>query len=248
MSLIDVHLVVEESAERLAFRHALTRQAIYAQLLARERQALHGNVVKAIEDLFGGSTAPRTTWRTWRITPTRRAIGRGSATTRRAWVTERSACTRPRSPSNTSDAHSKRRARSANHHRDSSIAPAPRRTRCGASSNHAETDYRAALEAARGDGDRDAEWQGLLDLGFVWLARDYARAGIFFEQALALAEELGDASLIAAQPEPRGKLARQPGRAGARARASRNAHWPPFVSWATRLASPRRSTSSASRC
>ena len=36
-----------------------------------------------------------------------------------------------------------------------------------------------------------------MDLGFAWLARDYARAGTFFEQALALAEELGDARLIA---------------------------------------------------
>ena len=55
--LVGVHLLVEESAERLAFRHALTRQAIYAQLLARERQALHGSVVQAMEHLFGASTA-----------------------------------------------------------------------------------------------------------------------------------------------------------------------------------------------
>ena len=61
----------------------------------------------------------------------------------------------------------------------------------------AEADYGAALAAARAGGDRGAEWQGLLDLGFAWLARDYARAGTFFEQALTLAEELGDASLIA---------------------------------------------------
>ena len=57
--LVGVHLLVEESAERLAFRHALTRQAIYAQLLARERQALHGNVVQAMEHLFGASTVDR---------------------------------------------------------------------------------------------------------------------------------------------------------------------------------------------
>src|SRR6266516_2582211 len=40
--LIAAQLVVEESAEQFAFRHALTRQAVYAQLLARERNALHG--------------------------------------------------------------------------------------------------------------------------------------------------------------------------------------------------------------
>ena len=139
----------------------------------------------------------RTTWRTWRITPTRRAIGRGSVTTRRAWVSERSACTRPRSLSNTSDAHSKRRARSANPHRVSSIASAPRRTRCSASSIPPKLTIAPRSQAAAGDGDRDAEWQGLLDLGFVWLARDYARAGIFFEQSLALAEALGDVHKIA---------------------------------------------------
>jgi predicted ATPase len=55
--LVGVHLLVEESAERLAFRHALTRQAIYAQLLVRERQALHGTVLQAMEHLFGASSA-----------------------------------------------------------------------------------------------------------------------------------------------------------------------------------------------
>src|SRR6266702_3567891 len=37
---IAVQLVVEESAEQFAFRHALTRQAIAAELLARERRTL----------------------------------------------------------------------------------------------------------------------------------------------------------------------------------------------------------------
>ncbi len=38
--LLAAQLVVEETAEQFAFRHALTRQAIYAGLLARERKAL----------------------------------------------------------------------------------------------------------------------------------------------------------------------------------------------------------------
>jgi len=36
--LIAAQLVVEESEEQFAFRHALTRQAMYIQLLARERK------------------------------------------------------------------------------------------------------------------------------------------------------------------------------------------------------------------
>jgi len=39
--LIAAQLVVEESEEQFAFRHALTRQAIYADLLVRERKAPH---------------------------------------------------------------------------------------------------------------------------------------------------------------------------------------------------------------
>ena len=36
--LIVAQLVVEESAERFTFRHALTQHAVYAGLLARERR------------------------------------------------------------------------------------------------------------------------------------------------------------------------------------------------------------------
>src|SRR5260370_4766060 len=45
-------LVVEESEERFAFRHALTRQAIYTQLLLRERKALHRTIAETMEQLY----------------------------------------------------------------------------------------------------------------------------------------------------------------------------------------------------
>jgi predicted ATPase len=53
--LVAAQLVVEESAERFAFRHALTRQAIYTQLLARERRGLHQAVAEALEQLTADS-------------------------------------------------------------------------------------------------------------------------------------------------------------------------------------------------
>ena len=53
--LIAAQLVVEESAERFAFRHALTREAIYADLLARERVALHRQVAAALEQQHSGA-------------------------------------------------------------------------------------------------------------------------------------------------------------------------------------------------
>jgi DNA-binding CsgD family transcriptional regulator/tetratricopeptide (TPR) repeat protein len=47
--LIDAQLVIEESADQLAFRHELTRQAISARLMARERQRLHCSIAEAVE-------------------------------------------------------------------------------------------------------------------------------------------------------------------------------------------------------
>src|SRR5207248_9678618 len=47
--LVDAQLVVEESADQFAFRHALTRQAIYTQLLARERSMLHRAIAETME-------------------------------------------------------------------------------------------------------------------------------------------------------------------------------------------------------
>jgi predicted ATPase len=50
--LIAAQVVVEESEERFAFRHALIRQAIYADLLVRERKALHRRIANTIERLY----------------------------------------------------------------------------------------------------------------------------------------------------------------------------------------------------
>ena len=47
--LIAAQLVVEESADQFTFRHALTRQAIYSDLLARERRALHKAIAETME-------------------------------------------------------------------------------------------------------------------------------------------------------------------------------------------------------
>jgi DNA-binding CsgD family transcriptional regulator len=58
-------------------------------------------------------------------------------------------------------------------------------------------DHSAVLERARRTGDRDAEWQALLDLGALWAARDYQRAGGYCRSALELAREIDDAMLVA---------------------------------------------------
>ncbi len=57
--LIAAQLVVEESVERFAFRHALTRQAIYASLLGRERMALHRTIAETLERVYSASVEAR---------------------------------------------------------------------------------------------------------------------------------------------------------------------------------------------
>jgi predicted ATPase len=56
--LMAAQLVNEVSAEQFAFRHALTREAVYATLLKRQRLQYHEQVAEAIERLYGpGSRA-----------------------------------------------------------------------------------------------------------------------------------------------------------------------------------------------
>ena len=57
--LIAAQLVIEESDERFAFRHALTRQVISAELLARERKVLHRTIAETMEGLYARDVETR---------------------------------------------------------------------------------------------------------------------------------------------------------------------------------------------
>lgn len=50
-ALVREHLVVEEPSGQLRFRHALTRDSIYEQLLGEERQRLHREVAQALQEI-----------------------------------------------------------------------------------------------------------------------------------------------------------------------------------------------------
>src|SRR5260370_22095079 len=51
--LVDAHLVNAVSAEAFAFRHTLTREAVYATLLKRQRVVYHALVAEALEGPYG---------------------------------------------------------------------------------------------------------------------------------------------------------------------------------------------------
>ncbi len=62
---------------------------------------------------------------------------------------------------------------------------------------NARLDYETMLQLARDAGNRQSEWQALMDLGFLWSERDYEQAGTWYHQAIELARTLNDPKLEA---------------------------------------------------
>ncbi len=195
--LIAAQLVVEESAERFAFRHALTREAIYAELLTRERVALHREVAAALERQHAQSldaVVEALAYHAWEAGDWERAATyaarAGSARTSRCPRRDEAVAHLDRAFS------ASERAGSRTGHRAVS-RPRAARTRRSASSSAPTTTSTRRSTRARAASDRRAEWEALYALGKLWAARDYARAGEYRRDALDVARSLGDESLVA---------------------------------------------------
>ncbi|MBA2288359.1 MAG: AAA family ATPase [Ktedonobacteraceae bacterium] len=193
--LVSAQLVVEESSEQFAFRHALTRQAIYTQLLARERTRLHRTVAETMEQLPPAALDAHVEdlanhfyqARRWQKTMdyAQRAgekalqlYSHRAAIDYFTWVLEAADHLTLPPPS------SLYRARGQAYETLGEF-------------EHARHDYTQALDAARTAHDRTAEWQSAIDLGFLWAARDYAQAETWFRRAFDLSQALSDPALHA---------------------------------------------------
>ena len=193
--LIDEQLVVEHSADAFAFRHALTREAVYATMLKRERREVHRRIAEALEDLEDGSDTAHLADLAYHFYQAG-AWAKALSYTRRAGE-------RAQALFATHEAleHFTHALDAAQH---LSIAPPFEILRARAKAHEmlgdfeqARGDLEAALEIARTRGGRQGEWQATLDLGFLWSARDYARSGEYVLQALDLARRLGDPANLA---------------------------------------------------
>jgi ATP/maltotriose-dependent transcriptional regulator MalT len=193
--LIDAQLIVEESADRFQFRHALTREAIYSELLARERQGLHEVIGRTLEEIHGENVSTVAGDVGYHFFEARRFVkaleycrlaGEGAE---RMWA--------PR-------AAVEHYSRALTATRELSQAPSVALLRARGRAYEAIGDFdralgdqQLALATARLNGERQAEWQALMDLGMLWASRNYERTGDYYQEAFALAQDLGEQALLA---------------------------------------------------
>ena len=194
--LLTTQLVVDLSAERFAFRHALTRQAVYSELLARERQALHRQIGETLERReVDASTAVIASLAyhfyeagTWEKALTYARLAGEQA---QALYTPRAALEQ-----------FTRALQAAQHLERTDLQPDLYRERGLAYEivgdfEPSRADLKTALKLARAAENRQLEWRVLLDLGKLWSSRDYDRTGTYFQEALHLASTLDDPMVLA---------------------------------------------------
>ncbi len=194
--LIAAQLVEEELADRLQFRHALIREAIYAELLTRERRALHRRVAETIRAQHGSALDV--------AAPDLACHYAEAGEWSHAYEFARRAgeqAQRMYTPSAAIEQFT--RALLAARYLDLPVPFELHLQRGQAFETLGEferalDDLETALALARGAGDGRGEWRALLDLGYLWTSRDYAKTGENYEQALGLARVLEDDLMVAA--------------------------------------------------
>ncbi len=193
--LIAAQLVVEESDEQFAFRHALTRQAVYAELLGRERKALHRRIAETCERLYASSIEAH--------------LADLASHFFEAGVWEKALAYGQRAGEQAQALYAPQAAtlhftRALDAARHLSLMPAAGLCRARGLAyetlgdfERARADYETALQLADAASDRHGQWRALLDLGLLWTGRDYAQSRNYYQRALALARTMDDPAALA---------------------------------------------------
>ncbi len=188
-ALVAAHLVVEESAESFAFRHALTREVVLSGLLARERTDLHARLAEQLESEQEPSAADLSHHhgeaRSW------------AKAAHWARIAARQATHAPR-------AAIEHYTRAIDALAASGVPPDAQLHRERAQAfdwtgefTAARRDHEQALSLARRSDDAPGIWRSLVDLGVLSRERDFVRAGTLFREALDLARRIGPPTRVA---------------------------------------------------
>ena len=195
--LIEAQLILEEEDEYFTFRHALTRQTVYADLLGRERRMLHSTIAKTLENRLTENASATSSigdlsyhFFEAGIWGSALDYARRAADHAQAMYTPRAAI------------EHLNRAIIASQHLSLSLPLDLYRARGQqyetlGDFEAAQYDFQIMLKEAQARHDQQMEWQALIDLGFLWAARDYTRTGDYFQQALTLAQRLDDSATLA---------------------------------------------------
>jgi DNA-binding CsgD family transcriptional regulator/tetratricopeptide (TPR) repeat protein len=193
--LASAQLVVEEAEDQFVFRHALTRQAVYSDLLARERRALHRLLADTLERLYPDALDTHVAdlayhsyaakeWRKVLLYAQRAGETAQAFYAPHAAIEQYTHMLEAAEHLSLSPPLSLYRARGQCYEVLGDFAAA-------------RDDYSRALEAARSAGDKMGEWQSMFDLGYLWTSRDYEKAGNYLHNALELARAMHDPPRLA---------------------------------------------------
>ncbi|HET8843595.1 MAG TPA: AAA family ATPase [Ktedonobacteraceae bacterium] len=191
--LLFAQLVVEESAEQFAFSHALTRQAIYTSLLARERRLLHASIAELLERLSPPDTSlADLAYHFFEAGVWEKALMYGQRAGERASLLY------------TPHAAIEQLTRALAAAQQGALAPSLALYQLRGQAyemlgdfEHALRDDEMTLQLARDTGERHVEWQALMALGSLWAERDYTQTARYYQQALTLARSSDDPHLVA---------------------------------------------------
>ncbi len=193
--LITAQLIVEESEDVLAFRHALTRQASYTDLLVRERRSLHYSVAQTIDRIYANeldSHLGDLAYHFYMAGEWAKVLEYAQREGEKA-----QALYAPRAAIE-NYTHALEAAQRLSQTPKSELHRA--RGQCYeilGDFTAARDDYLWTLEIAQKAHDQNMEWQSLLDLGYLWTGLDYTQAGDYLDRALALARTMDDFFVLA---------------------------------------------------
>jgi DNA-binding CsgD family transcriptional regulator len=195
--LIATQLVVEETSERFAFRHALTQEAIVAKLLLREQQTLHHLIAETLQE-FAKSPVMRKRYLEDLAYHSFEAGMWEQATLYSKELGEKAL--KMYAQQTAIDYLS--RAVTAAQQLDQPPRAELYLSRGKAYETlgdfeQARNDYEQAGKIAGAAHQYRLEWESRLAIGFLWTGYDYERAGEWFQKALALSEQSGDRNLRA---------------------------------------------------
>ena len=171
----------------LRFRHALLRQALYERLPLPRRQRLH----RRIGELLASEAEPD-------IDAVADHLWRGQTRAAIPWLIRAGdRALALQAPGIAIDRYDQAFELAATH--DEEVLPETLLARGRAYEvegrfDAAQADFLAALDRARTKQPPSVveQWQALIELGSLWSAKDYERAGTFFQQALQLSSQLDD--------------------------------------------------------